>query len=420
MIILGVVAVIILVLLCVLIARVTYLYSYYTLHQANVPDSSSLPPHKQHEVVGEKVQFLRGTGTHGGGIQEPGWARQMVFDYKRSQAKLWAPLVKEWDYYGCLDDEIGVCLTIADMGYAGTISASVLEGFNRGPGKVVEFTDTLLEPLSFGKWHLPNHPSQGSCHGRVGNAEMTFSVDGEEEEGGVRYRIRTLIVDWPNFGEKAPEEYRERVGVGLKAKLTLRERIGNDTIAVATPFGTNDHLWYLNQKINCQTVSGNAVAGKIEHEFHPEKSFAVLDWGRGLWPYTSSWVWASASGMAEKRDGAKVSFGLNFGHGFGNCATHTENCVFVDGKISKFGRFKIEFDKDNFKEGKWHYTDEEDLVDITLEPYYDRYAPIEVGPLSMVTHQVFGAFSGTVKTESGDVITVRNVLGWSEFVCNSW
>jgi len=401
-------------------ARVAYLYFYYMLHPANVPDSSSLLPHKQHEVVAENVQFLRGKGTHGGGIAEPGWARKLVFSYQRSQARLWAPLVKEWDYYGCLDDEIAVCLTIADMGYAGTLSASILEGFNKGRGNVVEFTDTLLVPFSLGSWHLPNHTSQGVTHGRIGNAHMTFTVVGEEEENGVKYRVRTLEVEWPEFAAKASSEYLSRVGVGLKAKLTLRERIGNDTIVVATPFGTNDHLWYLNQKINCQTVSGNVSTGNIEHEFHPEKSFAVLDWGRGLWPYTSSWVWASASGLAENQDGKTVSFGLNFGHGFGNCATHTENSVFVDGKISKFGRFVIDFDKNNFKEGKWHFTDEENRVDMTLEPLYDRYAPLDVKVVSMITHQVFGVYSGTVRTDDGEVITVRNVIGWSEFVANSW
>jgi len=306
------------------------------------------------------------------------------------------------------------------MGYAGTLSATVLEGFNRGQGNVVEFTDTLLKPLSLGSWHLPNHPSEGVSHGRVGDAMMTFSVDGEEEEDGVKYRLRTLTVDWPNFGAKAPEEYRQRVGVGLKATLHLRERIDSDTIVVATPFGTNDHLWYLNQKINCQTVAGNAVAGSLDHEFKPEKSFAVLDWGRGLWPYTSSWVWSSASGVAEKEDGTKVSFGLNFGHGFGNCATHSENSAFVNGKISKFGRFKIEFDKNNFKEGKWHFTDEEERVDMTLEPLYDRYAPLNVKVLSMITHQVFGVYSGTVRTDDGETIKVRNLIGWSEFVANSW
>jgi len=202
--------------------------------------------------------------------------------------------------------------------------------------------------------------------------------------------------------------------------LTLRERLDSDTIVVATPFGTNDHLWYLNQKINCQTVSGTVLIGKIEHEFHADKSFAVLDWGRGLWPYTSSWVWSSASGIAEKQDGTKVSFGLNFGHGFGNCATHTENSVFIDGKIIKYGRFRIDYDKTNFAEGKWHFTDEENLVNLTLDPLYDRYAPTDVIILSMVAHQVFGVFNGTVRNHNGELYTVSNLIGWSEFVSNSW
>ena len=101
----SIIAIVFLSIVGAIVARISYLYCYYLLHPANVPDSSRLPPYKQHEVVTENVKFLRGKGTHGGGIAEPGWARQLVYSYQRSQAKLWAPLVKEWDYYACLDDE---------------------------------------------------------------------------------------------------------------------------------------------------------------------------------------------------------------------------------------------------------------------------------------------------------------------------
>lgn len=88
------------------VARVVYLLCYYTRHPSSVADSRSLPPHAQHELAAPAgTPLLRGTATHGGGLREPGWARQLHVAYARAQARLWAPLVKEWDYYACLDDE---------------------------------------------------------------------------------------------------------------------------------------------------------------------------------------------------------------------------------------------------------------------------------------------------------------------------
>lgn len=88
------------------VARVAYLLWWYTRHPSSVADSRSLPPHAQHELAApEGTPLLRGTATHGGGLREPGWARQLHVAYARAQARLWAPLVKEWDYYACLDNE---------------------------------------------------------------------------------------------------------------------------------------------------------------------------------------------------------------------------------------------------------------------------------------------------------------------------
>ena len=329
---------------------------------------------------------------------------------------------------------MGLCLTVADLGYVATLSASVLVGLDEGRGHVVECTDTLLVPLSFGAWHLPAHTARGTTHGRIGDAHMTFTVsDDEDDEDGTRTRVRTLEVEWPRFGARASAAYAARVGCGLRARVALRERVGDDTIVVATPFGTGDHLWYLNQKINCQRAAGTATLGRLAHTFRPDRAFGTLDWGRGLWPYASSWVWASASGTArcilpssspeqqkQEQEERTVRFGLNFGHGFGNCATHTENCVFVDGRLSKLGRMAITFDRAHFATAPWHFADEDGRVDLTLEPLHDRYAPTNAGVVAMVAHQVFGRYSGTVRTDSGATVVVTNLLGWAEFVANRW
>ena len=121
-------------------------------------------------------------------------------------------------------------MTVADLGYVASLSASVLVGLDEGRDHVVECTDTLLVPFSFGAWHLPGHTARGTTHGRIGDAHMTFTVseDEEQDENGAQTRVRTLDVEWPRFGAKANNAYAARVGTGLRAHLTLRERVGDD------------------------------------------------------------------------------------------------------------------------------------------------------------------------------------------------
>ena len=48
------------------------------------------------------------------------------------------------------------------------------------------------------------------------------------------------------------------------------------------------------------------------YTFDPADSFAVLDWGRGVWTYKNTWYWGSASGLVDGEP-----FGFNIGYGFG-------------------------------------------------------------------------------------------------------
>ena len=45
-------------------------------------------------------------------------------------------------------------------------------------------------------------------------------------------------------------------------------------------------------------AEGTVRIGEEEYRFAPEDSFAVLDWGRGVWTYHNTWYWGSASGLA--------------------------------------------------------------------------------------------------------------------------
>ena len=85
------------------------------------------------------------------------------------------------------------------------------------------------------------------------------------------------------------------VAVGLgKSYFTML--IGH--MVICTPFEKPAHFYY-NQKINCMRAEGTVRIGGEEYRFDPKDSFAVLDWGRGVWTYHNTWYWGSASGLAE-------------------------------------------------------------------------------------------------------------------------
>ena len=96
----------------------------------------------------------------------------------------------------------------------------------------------------------------------------------------------------------------------IKGEIVLTREPG-ESIVMCTPFRKKAHFYY-NQKINCMRASGTVSVRGRSYAFEPADSFAVLDWGRGVWTYSNTWYWGSASGEAEG-----VPFGFNLGYGFG-------------------------------------------------------------------------------------------------------
>lgn len=105
----------------------------------------------QHEIT-QRGPLLDANGN----LREPGWARGLLLDYRRTAVKAGKLRIKEWDYYIVTNDSFGVALTIADNSYMGLISASVLD-FE----KPWERTATVLTAFPLGKFKLPETSAAG-------------------------------------------------------------------------------------------------------------------------------------------------------------------------------------------------------------------------------------------------------------------
>jgi hypothetical protein len=122
--------------------------------------------------------------------------------------------------------------------------------------------------------------------------------------------------------------------------------------------------FYYNHKMNCIPASGTIRYGKITENISPENCLGQLDWGRGVWEYSSFWLWASASGYLS--DGRSI--GLNLGGGFGDTSNGTENCFILNGRLHKLDMVDIQYNSQNYLD-PWSFQENHGRLNLDFFPY---------------------------------------------------
>lgn len=343
-----------------------------------------------HEVI-KKQNLLDKFGN----LNEPGYSKKEVFNYERKQVKVAKWKIKEWDYYFIGNKEFGLCLTMGDNGYVGSLGFTHLDFIN-----LTEIDNPDIIAFPMGKFKLSNTSSIGNASYKTKNTEIHFDNDG---------KIRHLYGIRKNF---AP-------GKDLVFDIKLYNE-PEESMYIATPFEKKKHFYY-NQKINCLEVDGYYKIGDKVYNLNKENgSMAVLDWGRGVWTYDNTWYWASLS--TYLKDGSKVGF--NLGYGFGNTSAASENMIFYNGKAHKIDLVDFGIPGDNEKNprymDKWNFTSNDNRIKLKFKPLYDRNTPMDFKIIAMLPHQVFGLYSGELILDDGTIIKINDVLGFAEKVHNKW
>lgn len=345
--------------------------------------------------MNHKVETAKKLLDENGVLTEPGYATELLFDYDRKDIKASKLRIKEWDYYLITNKDFAVALTIADNGYMGLLSASIIDY-----KKPWQYTGSIPTLFPLGKMNAPRSSKVGDFAASTKKADFKFTNDG---------KVRHLTCNYKNYYEKQD----------LICDITLTD-IPKDSMVIATPFFEKKTQFYYNQKINCLTAKGYAKLGDKVYNFDDEYSLAVLDWGRGVWSFDNTWYWGSMN--TRLPDGRK--FGFNIGYGFGNTQAATENMLFVDGVAHKLDQvtFNIPVDsngKDDYM-SPWKFTSNDGRLELDFVPIIDRSAVIDVKVMGSIQHQVFGRFTGKVVLDDGSVIELKDEIGFAEKVHNKW
>lgn len=341
----------------------------------------------QNQIL-EKGPLLNGEGK----LISPGWAKELLLEYKRSAIKASKHRIKEWDYYCIINHESkkGIALTIADNSYMGLLSVSYLD-----LNDPMEITKTSMKAFTYGKYNLPETSKIGNVSVNQGDVFIEFVVEGND---------RIISVDYENF----------EGGKTLKGEIILHQPSDMDSMVIATPFSGDSKAFYYNQKINCMRAEGKIYFGDEKITFDNDNSFGVLDWGRGVWTYSNTWYWGSGSGLVDN-----VPFGFNIGYGFGDTSKATENMVFYNNKAHKLSDIEFHIPGNDYLK-PWKFTSNDNRFEMDFLPIIDRNSKTDLILLKSIQHQVFGYFTGKIVLDTGKEVYIKDFLGFAEKVLNKW
>ena len=328
-----------------------------------------------------------------GRLTETGYATELIKAYERGKVKAKRRRIKEWDYYAVCTDRFALALTIDHNGYMTMDSISLLD-FEQN----TQVTKSMMGLPFASPRDLPSTSARGDIQVKGKGYMLSFENDGIS---------RHLTGFMNNFSGNDT----------IVFDLHLTD-VPKETMVIVTPFKDHPEAFYYNQKINCIRVDGTITLGSKEYRCNPVDTFAVLDWGRGVWTYDNTWYWGSASGLVDG-----VPFGFNIGYGFGDTSAASENVLFYDGKIHKLSQVTFGIPMKGGKEdymSPWTFTSDDGRLEMAFQPVMDRFAKVNVGIICSDQHQVFGRFSGTAVFDDGRTLQINNLMGFAEKVRNKW
>ena len=336
---------------------------------------------KNSYVVSEKklqqpVNLCREDGTLN--PESIGWARTPIHTCNLKGA--W-PRKKKWNYWCIMNSECLFSATISNIDYVGMVFIYYLD-FKTG-----DFIEkTIMSP--FGKGcHMP--PVVDATV-KFTNASLELSMI--SQKSGTHILCKT-----DDFNGKS---------LDVDLKVFFPE--GHDTLNVVIPWSKKK--FQFTSKQECLPVEGSMMVDNKLFEFKEGDSFAVLDYGRGIWPYQSTWNWANGSGLS---DGRKLGF--NLGGIWTDGTGMTENAIVVDGKLYKISDdLLFSFDKTDFMKPWTIRTQNTDQVNLSFVPFYERVAKSNLLIVKSSVHQMIGHYSGTIRTTTGEPIAFENILGCAE------
>lgn len=307
-----------------------------------------------------------------------GWSRQPL--QRLNVQGRWLAK-KRWNYWAVTTPTHLFSATISNIDYIGMVFI-YLGDFTTG--RIYE--KTIVTPFGAG-CHMPE----------VVMADIAFKNQAME-----------VIMDQSPGGVEIKVNVADFEGAPLTAHLDIVYPAQHETLNVVIPW--NERTFQFTAKHNTLPAQGSVRWKEGEIVFDGTDCFACLDYGRGIWPRSCAWNWGAASGCQGKH-----VVGLNLGGQWTDGTGMTENALCVDGVLSKVSEELVwEYDLQHSMQPWKIQAPETKQVDLTFTPFLERVASTDVGLIFSEVHQMFGSYSGVVRTHNGQEVVIEDLVGWAE------
>jgi hypothetical protein len=306
-----------------------------------------------------------------------GWSREPLH---RSNVRGHLLRKKRWNYWAVTSDRYLFSATVADIDYMGLAFVYFLDFETH---RFIEKTVSV----PFARLPMP---------------EAVYE--------DVRFRHKRLRVTLKDDGANAriTAKAHSFAGQPMRAEIDVGRPAGHEMLNVVIPWSQN--RFQFTSKQNTLPASGFVEIGGERYEFEKGKSWAVLDYGRGVWRYETFWNWGAASGV---QNGHTV--GLNLGGGWTDGTGMTENGACIDGRLHKIhDDLAFNYDSSDFMRPWTVQTRASGLVNLKFEPFFERVAKTDLLILKSEVHQVFGRYKGSIAAADGTRYEISDLLGWVE------
>lgn len=338
---------------------------------------SSVPLTHEREIT-EPVDLCLPDGTLN--PDAVGWTRRPLH---RATLRGWGR-TKRWEHWGVVTPRLAIGVTLSSLDYAG-VHGFYLRDLETGQ----EVVRDAVVPFARGV-RLPDRSGVGSAWARSG--ALAVRVDEPDGPGATRVRLAAR---------------------GVRVDLAVERPPGHESLGVVVPW--SERLFQYTVKDLARPVSGEVRLGDglgaVVHRVG-DGAFAVLDHGRGRWPYRATWNWAAGSGAG----GRAIQLGGRWTAG----TPSTENALLVDGRLHKLGAELVwRYDPHDWL-APWAVTGPR--VQATFHPFDGalRVARTELGVVGSATHQCFGAFRGRAQADDGAWVPLDGLVGWAEEARQRW
>lgn len=286
-------------------------------------------------------------------------------------------LFNQFVFFGITGPDVIIGMAVVDLKY---LSNGFLYIYDRNDGTVTEANKTIV-PVS-SKIFISPTPEKVSCGFSFGGLSISM------EKSRIFAKAKDMEIDL-EFDRSAASPLRICTRAGYKG-------------------------WVYTQKTSPINVTGKMTHKGRQIDISSPTYMGLMDWTAGHMRRETFWNWtATASTLPDGR-----SLGLNLSCGV-NETSFTENAFWIDGKITKVDLVNFEFDPDNFY-NEWKIKSLDGKIDLKFNGKQHREENINAGIVATKFTQLMGDLDGTLKTDDGEEIKIRNCPAWAEDHYAKW